>query len=693
MEREFLQKITAILERNLSNESFGVAELASETGMSRSNLLRRIKKLSGLSASQFIRQYRLERSMDILKEEDLTISELSYRVGFNSTSYFIKCFREHYGYPPGEAEKNMETKEEAGAETSGSPSGQRHSGQKFSKVSKITPYVGLFLILALLTIIIIPRVEKGRKGLSPEKSIAVLPFKNDSNDSTNIYFVNGLMESVLDKLQEIEDLRVISRTSVEQFRDQAYSVPEIARKLNVSYLVEGSGQKVGNHVMLTIQLIDAGSDRHLWSQSYRRELGDVFDLQLEIARNIAQEIEAVITPEEAARIEKVPTEDLLAYDFFLQGLDRFHEGTREGLEAAVLLFQKAVEQDPGFARAYADIAISYAILDMYRAEKQYSEEIARLADRAMVLDPTLAQSLVARAMDHISRMEYSQAEPYLEKAHEYHPNSSLVINILSDFYTRHVPNTEKYLEYAVKGVKLDIASHDSAEASIIYLHLGNAFIQSGFVTQAEKYIALSLDQDPENSYSRLLWIYIQFAARADLDRTRQDLRNLLESDTLRFDIMKELAVICYFQRDFEAAHVYYTRLMEQVEARGLDLYKGEKGKMALIASALGKAEESARYLEEYLAYARADQSVYKHLSFSAYYAFTGNRELALEHMALFAEQENYPYWYILFLDKEDPLFDEVNDDPEFQKILQEIKIKFWKNHQDIRASLKESGLI
>src|SRR5690606_34887147 len=137
-----------------------------------------------------------------------------------------------------------------------------------------------------------------------EKSIAVLPFKNDSNDSSNVYLVNGLMESTLNNLQQINGLRVVSRTSVEKYRNGTKSIPEMAEELNVSYFVEGSGQKIGDRILLNIQLIEASTDRHLWTKQYRREMRDVFGLQQEIARDIAGKIEVRITPEEAERIGK-----------------------------------------------------------------------------------------------------------------------------------------------------------------------------------------------------------------------------------------------------------------------------------------------------------------------------------------------------------------------------------------------------
>ncbi|MCK4881217.1 MAG: hypothetical protein KAS82_11165, partial [Bacteroidales bacterium] len=516
---------------------------------------------------------------------------------------------------------------------------------------------------------------------------------NDSNDSTNIYLINGLMESILDNLQKIEDLRVISRTSVEKYRNNPKTIPEIARELNANYLVEGSGQKIGDQILLNIQLIDATSDKHLWAKRYKREAGDIFELQLEVARSIADEIEAIITPEEAAQIEKVPTNNPEAYDYFLKGLDPFQRETREGLEESIPLFEKAIEMDPEFALAHADMAIAYAFLDIYQLEKRHSDQIDYHADKALLFDPKLPQSLIAKAMFHNTRKEYELALPYLEKALEYHPNSSRVINILSDFYTRYVPNTEKYLEYALMGIGLDIAAHDSVEASYIYLHLSNALMQSGFVNEAEKYLDISFQYNPENIYAELLKPYILLAGGGSLLQTKELLIDVLQKNPGSYDIMKELGVICYFMLDYECAYGYYSKMFEITEAQGLDLYSGEKAKMGLVLSELGRTEESRQYFQDYLEFAENDQSIYKHLSLAAYYSHMSDTARAIKHMELFSKQEKYPYWYILFLGMDDPLFEQVNDLPEFRKILREIEVKFWSYHKQIKDSLKEKGLL
>jgi len=770
MENDFLKKITRIIEENISNEQFGVSELAREAGMSRSNLLRKVKKLTNLSVSVFIRQVRLAYAMELLKQDVLNVSEVSYRVGFSSTSYFIKCFREHYGYPPGEVGKG-----DSGGVVSGptglsgffqelkrrkvtrvitvyaaaafvilellsivveplrlpewtlsmvivllvigfvlavvlswiydvGPDGgwkktrpahhsEEHGGKGETRSWKIASFLSFVIIAVLIVLNLVGRQSRDPGGKELEKSIAVLPFKNDSNDSTNIYLINGLMESLLDNLQKIEDLRVISRTSVEKYRHNPKSIPEIARELNANYLVEGSGQKIGNQILLNIQLIDATRDKHLWAERYKKETGDIFELQLEVASSVANAIEAIITPEEAEQIEKIPTENLEAYDYFLKGLEPFYRETRPGLLEAIPLFEKAIELDPEFARAHADLSIAYAFLDIYQAEKKYMDKIDYHADRALLNDPKLPQSLYAKAMYHIVREEYDLALPYLEKALEYHPNSSRVINILADYYSRFVPNTEKYLEYALMGLELDISAHDSADISNTYLTLSNAFMQSGFVNEAEKFIEISLQYDSENIYVNLLRPYILLAGGGTLQETRELLLVELQKDTTRYDILKELGVISFYMKDFEAAYAYYSRMMELSQATGMDLNHGEKARMALCASVLGKAEEAQILLREYLAYAENDQSIYKNLSLAVYYSYMGDTDRAIENMKLFSKQEKYPYWYILFLGMDDALFDNVSELPAFQNIIKEIELKFWSYHKEIRDTLKKKGLL
>src|SRR5690606_15016354 len=207
IESDFVAQVTAVIGKNLSDEAFGVSELAEAMNMSRSNLLRKVKKDTRLSVSQLISQVRLKHAMELLRKSSLNVSEVAHEVGFASTSYFIKCFREYYGYPPGEVGK----RDDAGGSPTPVPA---WSGRKRNYF--IGAVTGLILIAGgLFAYYSVP----SGNDMPLEKSIVVLPFINDSNDSTNIYFINGLMDATLNNLEKIGDLSVTSRTTSEKYRN------------------------------------------------------------------------------------------------------------------------------------------------------------------------------------------------------------------------------------------------------------------------------------------------------------------------------------------------------------------------------------------------------------------------------------------------------------------------------------------
>ena len=685
----FIQQAVALIEENLADEKFGVSELAEAMSMSRSNLLRKIKKQTGGSASQFIRQVRLQKGMEMLRESTMTVSEVSYAVGFGSTSYFIKCFREHYGYPPGEAAK-MEIEAEVAEPLQ----------EVLEPDSPVKPRRRIFVPVTLLLLLLIAVVFVFYDRSTPappleselEKSIAVLPFRNESSDSTNVYFINGLMESTLGNLQKIQDVRVVSRTSSEAYGHTNRSIPEIARELNVNYVVEGSGQRVGDQVLLSIQLIEAANDRPVWSEQYRREVVDVFELQNEVARKIAAAVEAVVTPSELEQIEKKPTENLVAYDYYLQALDNFHAGNREGLERGIPLFERAVEEDPEFALAYAYLSISYYLLDMDQKEKSHAERINGYADKALLYDPKSAESLLAKAFYYIHTEEYRLAVPHLEKALEYNPNSSAVVQTLADVYARVIPNTSKYLEYALKGAQLDIAANDSVARSYIYLHLANALVQTGFVDEAMTYIDKSLEYNPENYYSPLVRIYILFARDGDLDQTRKLLFREWKKDTTRLDILQEVAKVHYYQENYDSAYHYYEKFVWARDTYGLGIYPQEDIKIAYTYKKKGLESEAERFYKSYAAFCEEDESIYKSMSTAIQYVYEGKREQAIEQLRAFTTQDNYQYWVLLFL-KEDPLIKPLEDHPEFKGIIKQIEDRFWDDHAKLKELLEEKDLL
>ncbi|MEI9920713.1 MAG: helix-turn-helix domain-containing protein [Bacteroidota bacterium] len=664
-DNEFLQQLNSTIEQRLSNSQFGVEELAEAMNMSRSNLLRKVKKITGMSVSEMIGKARLARAMELLKTTAMNVSEVGDASGFGSTSYFIKCFREEYGYSPG---KLPEPKK---------------------PVNKKIILIALGTIAIALLVIFFPSPNKNQ-----EKSIAVLPFKNESSDSSNIYLINGLMESTLNNLQQIGNLKVISRTTSEKYRNTKKSIPEMANELNVNYFIEGSGQKMGDKILLNIQLIEAATDRHLWSKQYRRESSDIFELQHEIAQNIADEIEVVITPEEQRRITKKPTNSFIAYDYFLKGKELFYYSTREGLVTSLPYFQKAVEYDSTFAIAYGTAAAVYYYLDIYQVVKNHTQRLDSTANMAMKFDPTASESLIAKALSLSNKKEYSEAVKYLEQAHVADPNSGLVIHFLTEFYSIHVIDTEKYLEYALKGVKIDQQSFvDSMTTSFKYFHLSNAFTQAGFFDEGQMYVDKSLAYNPHNPFSQYFKAYVLYAQDLDSKKARESLMKEFNKDTMRVDIAQEIAKLYYIERSYAKSKEFYEKFMRLEKMYQIDVYEFETCRMAFVWRALQLNKGANDFITDFRRYADADQSIYRHLNLSGYYTYENDKEKALDEFEMFVDEHHYFQFWALLIDQDPMFIDLLKDEPRFRSLVQEMKDQFWENKKKIRGAMEAKRLL
>ncbi len=232
-------------------------------------------------------------------------------------------------------------------------------------------------------------------------SIAVLPLENLSADPEEEYFVDGMTEELIAQLAQISALKVISRTSVMQYKKARKPLPEIARELDVDAVVEGSVRRAGNRVRITAQLVHAPSDRHLWAKSYERDLGDVLTLQSEVAREIAREINVALTPQEQARLATTRPVNPRAHELYLKGRFFWNKRTPDGLTKGLEYFQQATVEDPGYALGYAGVADAYSLLGyvgyaVLPPSEAYPKARAA-ALKALELDPSLAEARVALA--------------------------------------------------------------------------------------------------------------------------------------------------------------------------------------------------------------------------------------------------------------------------------------------------------
>src|SRR5213080_5322828 len=202
----------------------------------------------------------------------------------------------------------------------------------------------------------------------PRKSIAVLPFENLSQDKANEYFADGIQEEILTRLSRIRDLKVISRTSTQRFKSSAEQIPDIAKQLGVATILEGTVQKAGGQVRVNVQLINARNDSHLWAEKYDRKLTDVFGVESEIAKTIADTLQAKLSGTEQRAIATRPTENAEAHLLYLKGTYFSNKRTGPDLRTAIDHFKEAIGKDANYALAYAGLADAYALLSLYGGE-------------------------------------------------------------------------------------------------------------------------------------------------------------------------------------------------------------------------------------------------------------------------------------------------------------------------------------
>lgn len=307
---------------------------------------------------------------------------------------------------------------------------------KFSPIKnrKVKIILTSCLILALIVLgyIFIPKFSKSAEIL--DKSIAVLPFENLSNDPEQEYFSDGMVEAILDRLFKVGDLEVISSTSTKRYKNTKLPLKDIARELDVSSILEGSVQKIGNNVRIIVQLINTKTDAHIWSETYDRSLSDVFSIQSEVAQSIARELRAVITPEVKIRIEKAPTNDFAAYDAFLKGQFYYEQFFSNETDEALFWFKESIRFDSTFALPWTYLSMMYWRSSPNAASPEF-QEARQAAERALKLDPTSGSAIVNMAEIIDNEYDFNGAEEKIKLALKVDPDNPYVLRNAGRFYT------------------------------------------------------------------------------------------------------------------------------------------------------------------------------------------------------------------------------------------------------------------
>jgi TolB-like protein/DNA-binding winged helix-turn-helix (wHTH) protein/thioredoxin-like negative regulator of GroEL len=258
------------------------------------------------------------------------------------------------------------------------------------------------------------------------RSLAVLPLENLSGDPQQEYFADGMTEELIARLAQLQNMRVISRTSVMQYKGAKKRLPEIASELHVDAVVEGSVVRAGQQVRITAQLLDATRDQHLWAQSYQRESGDVLVLQSELSRAIAQEIAVKLTPQEQKNLTKSARVDPVVHEDYLRGRYHLNNGGSAEIRKGIEYFDKAINEDPRDSRSYAGLAESYLALDdFYEAPGVTMPKAQEAAYKAVDLDPDLAEAHTSLGAVHfLHDWDWAGAEKEMKRAIELNPGSS-----------------------------------------------------------------------------------------------------------------------------------------------------------------------------------------------------------------------------------------------------------------------------
>jgi TolB-like protein/Tfp pilus assembly protein PilF/class 3 adenylate cyclase len=465
--------------------------------------------------------------------------------------------------------------------------------------------------------------DKAAQSSIPKKSIAVLPFDNLSRDPDNAYFCEGVQDEILTRLAKVADLKVISRTSTQHFKSAPENLPQIAHQLGVANILEGNVQKASDQVRVNVQLINAITDAHLWAEIYDRKLTDIFTVESDISKRIADTLQAKLTGSEKSALSKKPTANSEAYELYLKGRFFWNKRTGNDLKTAADYFQRAVDADPSYANAYAGLAESYLLIPLFGAgmPREFFPKASAAARRAIELDETSAEGHAALGnlycMDDFnppaSEKEFQRAlalDPNYATAHHWFSNSLLVT----------MGRFDEAIKEGKRAVELDPLS------LIINADLGSTLMLARRYDDAIAQLRTTLALDPNFAYAH--W-------------------NLGEALYLKGDSTGAIA--------------------EYEKAASLDNDPEIQALLARAYAETGKKEQALEILRK-LSETAKHQFVRGYL-FALIYIGLGDKPTAIQYLERCSqERENIDLNWI----KVDPLLDPLRGEPQFEALVDKI---------------------
>lgn len=385
---------------------------------------------------------------------------------------------------------------------------QRTAPTTDKRLSTLGVAAGLLLLAtAALAYLLYPKSTDTRAGFGrATASIAVLPFDNRSPDPENAYFADGIHDDLLMLLSRVGDLKVISRTSVERFRDSDQSIPQIGRMLDVGHVLEGAVQRVDDRVRINVQLIDAGADDHVWAEMYDRQLtvGDIFAIQSEIAGTIAEALQATLSLEEQERLRTAPTDNFSAYEKYLLGKQGMAHRTSASVAEAADFFRQAIALDPDFALAYVGLADSYALQVVYSGapKDEMNMKAEATIGKALAIDNQLGEANASLGWLRQQKNDFEGAEAAYQRALQLNPSYTTTYHWYGNLLRR-VGRSEEALAQHIRGVELDPVSAG------MNLHVGNDLESLGRFDEALDQYRKTIEIEPSFSvaYATIADVY------------------------------------------------------------------------------------------------------------------------------------------------------------------------------------------
>ena len=455
---------------------------------------------------------------------------------------------------------------------------------------------------------------------NPDRSIAVLPFLNMSDDAEFSYLGDAITEEIIMQLDKIKDFEIRPRTSIMQYKGSSKSSPEIGRELNVNYLIAGSAQRFEDKVRIRVQLIHALDDNQIWGDIYQGAWIDIFDIQINVAKQVAVALETAISPEDLLRIEKEPTNNIDAYNLYLQGRYLWHSFDKDDKDKSAQFYQQALALDPDFALAHAGLAVIYHQYSEfgYAAAREVIPKARRAALRSTELDPTIEDALVTLAWTNVTfNNNWSEAEQGFKEVIQLHPRSSFG-HMAYSFCLSYLGRHEEAISENQKAVELDPLDIN------MRVNLGRKFYYSG-----------------------------------DYDRAVEEYRNILKIAPGSWYAKVNLA-LSLAQKGFieEAIEVH-----EEVE-----FHPGSQYFLGYLYGFGGDPDKANEILDRYL---RVSEN-----------QFVPPKNIALVYLGLGKIDETF-YWLDQVVEQNEPglkdmyvnpVFDPIRSDPRFQVLLERMNL-------------------